>query len=91
MQHRAWRSGRETVSYQEEELRCNFTCTYANPGQPQMLYLGDRCTVSGIERKLSTEELARIEERLRKFLTEKRVFGIRVGTQEVRIIREQSL
>ena len=79
------------MSYQEGELRCDFTCTYANPDQPQMLYLRDRCTVSGIERKLSTDELARVEERLRKFLTERRVFGIKVGTQEVRIIREQSL
>ena len=91
MQYRAWRSAREVVSYQEGDLRCDFNCSYPSAEQPQVLYLHDRCNVSGQERRLTGDELVRIEERLSKFLTERRVFGVKLGTRELQVIRERSL
>jgi hypothetical protein len=91
MQYRAWRSAKEVVSYQEGELRCDFNCTYGDAEQPQVLYLHDRCKVSGLERRLTQDELVRIEERLRKLLDERRLFGLKLGTREVQVVREQSL
>ena len=91
MQYRVWRSGREIVSYQEGDLRCEFTCTYESSQYPQVLYLHDRCKVSGQERKLTQKELAQIEQRLREVLTERRLLGFKVGTRELQVMREQRL
>jgi hypothetical protein len=79
------------VSYQEGDLRCDFTCTHANAGQPQVLYLHDRCNVGGEERKLTMEERVRVEQRLRAYLAERRVLGLKVGTQQVQVVHQQSL
>ena len=91
MNYRAWRSAREVVSYEEGDLRCDFTCTYGSAESPQVLYLHDRCRVSGLDRRLTQEEMLRIEERLRKLLAERRCFGVKVGTREVQVIRERSI
>jgi hypothetical protein len=91
MQYRAWRSGREIVSYQEGDLRCDFTCTHASAGQPQVLYLHDRCKVGGAERKLTAEERARVELRVCAHLAERRLLGLKVGTREVHVVHQQSL
>jgi hypothetical protein len=91
MQYRVWRSGREIVSYEEDGLRCEFNCTYEDSRQPQVLYLHDRCHVSGQERKLTQDELARIETRVRNALTERRLFGFKFGTRELQVVREQTL
>jgi hypothetical protein len=91
MQYRAWRSARDVVSYQEGDLRCDFDCAWVSTTEPQVLYLHDRCTFAGQERKLALEELARIEERLRKYLTERRFFGFKLGMRELQVVHQQSL
>ena len=87
MQYLAWRSAREVVSYREGDLRCDFNCSYPSAEQPHVLYLHDRCYVSGQERRLTGDESVRIEERLSKFLTERRVFLVKLGTLELQVIR----
>ena len=91
MKYRTWRSAREVVSYQEGDLRCDFTCTYASAGQPQQLYLHDRCKQGEVERRLTDAELLRVEQSLRKYLTERRVLGVKLRIRDLQIIRQQSL
>jgi hypothetical protein len=91
MEYRVWHSGRESVSYEEQQFRCDFMCTHAHDGQPQCLHLSDQCIEDGAERKLTHEELVRVEERLLKYLSNRTLFGLKIGTQEVQVVRRQTL
>lgn len=88
---RVWLSGREMISYQERDLRCEFFCTYPVENRTWTVFLEDFGVENGEKRKLSRDELARAEKRIRAFLAVRKFFGINIGRYNVDVIKAHKL
>jgi len=84
-------SGRESLSYQDSEVQCEFAC-YTDPNTGgYSVVVGDRCkSIQGEPVHLSTAQLETIEGRIREYLATDRIFGIPIRTRAVSVVRGQS-
>ena len=84
-------SGREALSYQDAEVRCEFACYTDSSTGGYSVVTGDRCkSPQGALVHLTTQQLETIERRIKEFLGTDRIFGIAVRTRPVNVVRGQS-
>lgn len=82
-------SGREKVHYRLGSLAADVDCYFDPARNSYLAVLRNMGVRHGQIVRLSTEEMNAVEKALREWLGVKRLFGIRVGTCEVRVEREQ--
>jgi hypothetical protein len=84
-------TGRERLTYREGLLSVHMDCFYSPANRAWTVHSGNCGEEGDKSRKLHTDEVRRIEERVRLHLAYRRFLGLRLRDYDVSVVKAKSL